>query len=159
MSTKVPEVISVANNNSLAVDLIKPSLGAEYSPNLYRWLTIRERPWRANRSQVLADKDGTLWIGEQDDHWFTGCWLNSVLCNGVKAETGAYPGLGLKLRLITDFWLRYIRDGRCAIDVDHKALFIGDETRWESHGDTRRCTWCGNTSQVLKRWTETDRAV
>lgn len=142
-------------NNGLNLDAIAPSNGAKYSPNLYRWLTARGREYRARMVNVYTDENGTLWIGYSDDlNSFIGQKLIAVLCQGVKADSGCWCGLG-QLNVVPEFWQSYMRDGRCAIDTEHKMFFMGDETRWKVDGDSRQCLWCGNSSQVLRRWTKT----
>lgn len=77
-----------------------------------------------------------------------------VLCNGTKEEEACWIGLG-RLAVLADFWNRYMQDGRCAIDTGHTGHFVGDETRWNTSGDSRTCNWCAKASQVLARWSET----
>jgi hypothetical protein len=80
--------------------------------------------------------------------------LMNVLCYGTKAESFCYVGMR-GLVEVADFWPRYVAEGRCAIDPEHKRHFVGDDTRWTQDGDTRACLWCGKARQVLVRWTET----
>jgi len=141
------------------VDAIHPRNGAKFSPNLHKWVKAQTRQ---DQLQVLRDSDGRLWIGHVDDHcgdgpWLHGCRLIGVLCNGLKEPRMAYHFKGHlnSPEVIHDFWVQYERDGRCATDRQHSTLFVGDETRWQRIGDTRQCTWCGNASQTLRRWTET----
>jgi hypothetical protein len=82
-----------------------------------------------------------------------GARLMNVLCYGTKAESCCWVNLR-GLVEVADFWPRYVRDGRCAIDPEHKGHFVGDDTRWTKDGDTRECLWCGKAQQVLVRWTE-----
>jgi hypothetical protein len=77
-----------------------------------------------------------------------------VLCNGKK-ETTANWLRERELQALPDFWVDYIRDGRCAIDTDHNMHFLGDSERWETTGDVRACQWCGKATQRLRHWTET----
>jgi hypothetical protein len=142
-------------DNSLDLAVIDPRNGRRFSPNLYRWLTARGRQHRARLAGVYTDSKGTLWIGYPGDFGdFIGQKLMSVLCNGAKADSGCWVNLGHLIE-ITDFWPRYMIDGRCAIDTEHTMFFIGDETRWDVDGDTRQCRWCGNARQVMNRWTDT----
>lgn len=140
---------------------IAPARGAKYSPNLYKWLTKRDKKHRIETSTVFRAPDGSLWIGMIDENIFLiGSRLMAVLCHGAKAETMAYPlnKIG-PLEEMTDFWDRYMAVGRCAIDPKHERYFVGQETRWLVEGETRRCLWCGNARQrqetyhiPRKRW-------
>lgn len=137
----------------LDIRAISPAAGDKFSPNLYKWLTMPRRNHRSAR--VFADRDGVLWIGSvYEPGWFIGARLLNVLCMGRSADSTCIYGLR-GLTEVLGFWERYAADGRCAIDTQHEMHFMGDKTRWQTDGDTRRCLWCGNFSQVLKRWTET----
>lgn len=133
--------------------------GERYSPNQRRWIKARRN--RAYRMFVYRDASdallsGNLYIGQLfEDGWFHGTQLNQVLCHGSKAETRAYSPTQLSLTEIADFWERYGRIGRCVIDEAHDRYFVGDKTRWEVNGDERRCLWCGEHVQRLRRWLET----
>ena len=50
--------------NGLDVAAVNPSKGAKYSPNLYKWLTMRSRKHHAWTSRVYRDGGGVLMIGE-----------------------------------------------------------------------------------------------
>jgi hypothetical protein len=139
--------------NGLDVRAVDPRNGAKYSPNLHRWLTMRSKKHRAWTSRVYCDESGTLWIGMLDLGDLIGARLMNVLCYGTKAESCCWVNLR-GLVEVADFWPRYVRDGRCAIDPEHKGHFVGDDTRWTKDGDTRECLWCGKAQQVLVRWTE-----
>lgn len=140
--------------NGLNVEAINPRRGAKYSPNLYQWLTHRHAHIRSRISQVYQDAEGTLWIGWVDKmRHFIGSRLLGVLANGARETCGIY-GDRLALAVIADFWPRYVRDGRCAIDVRHAMGMAGDDLRWTYSGDMRSCRWCGNARQTLKRWTQ-----
>jgi hypothetical protein len=145
-------MITIASNG-LDVQAIHPSRGAKYSPNLHRWLSARAQVRQLERMKVYQRDDGALFVGFVHDGDFIGARLMSVLCDGAKADSWCSPQ-GSRFTEVPDFWERYTRDGRCAIDTEHRQWFIGDETRWSVDGDTRRCAWCGNASQVLRRWTE-----
>lgn len=131
-----------------------PKRGDKYSPNLYRWLIKHLR--HVSHIEVYAAKDGELWIGTgPDGAWFHGVRMLSVLCNGGRAESMAYQLRQVgPMKLVDDFWDRYLRDGRCAIDRDHGMFFIGDEARWKVKGNRRECLWCGNCVQRRKVYTE-----
>lgn len=140
-------------HNGLDVADIHPRQGAKYSPNLYHWLTSRAN--RKSLSRIYRDQDNLLWIGYPDGYGgLIGQRLIVVLCSGTKANSACWVNLG-PLTEVADFWPRYVRDGRCAIDPEHHIAFVGEDTRWSVDGDTRKCVWCGNATQVLRRWTET----
>jgi hypothetical protein len=128
---------------------IAPAKGGKYSPNLYKWLTQRDKKHRAETSKVFSAPDGGLWIGMLDDDIFLiGCRLMTVLCSGTKAKSMAYPLKQIgPLEEVPDFWARYLEVGRCAIDQEHTMFFVGDETRWLVDGEKRECMWCGKAKQ------------
>lgn len=138
-------------SNGLDICAIEPSVHGKYSPNLYRWLTNKRNKFES-RAHVYEDGDGALWIGQIDYHWFTGCRLAGVLCYGSEEQIFAHPHKASELKVVADFWQRYVRDGRCAIDPKHEANFMNDRTRWSVVGDARSCLWCGDESQLLTRW-------
>lgn len=140
--------------NGLDVRAVDPRNGAKYSPNLHRWLALRSKKHHAWTSRVYRDETGMLWIGMLDLGDLIGARLMNVLCYGTKAESCCWVNLR-GLVEVADFWPRYIRDGRCAIDTEHRAYFVGDDTRWTQDGAARACLWCGKAQQVLVRWTET----
>lgn len=143
----------VLQRTGLDVAAIHPGKGAKYSPNLHKWLTMRSKRHHAWTSLVYRDVDGMLYIGMMDDGDLIGARLMNVLCYGTKAESWCYTKT-LDMVEVADFWPRYMRDGRCAIDTEHKRHFVGDDTRWTQDGDTRACLWCGKAQQVMVRWTE-----
>jgi hypothetical protein len=143
----------VLQRTGLDVAAIHPGNGSKYSPNLYKWLTMRSKKHHAWTSLVYRDADGMLYIGMMDDGDLIGARLMNVLCYGAKAESWCYTKT-LDMVEVADFWPRYMRDGRCAIDTEHKRYFVGDDTRWTQDGDTRACLWCGKAQQVMVRWTE-----
>lgn len=139
--------------NGLDVRAVDPRNGGKYSPNLYKWLTMRSKKHHAWTSRVYRDGDGVLFIGMMDDGDLIGARLMNVLCYGTKAESWCFTKTADMVE-VADFWPRYMAEGRCAIDTEHKHHFIGDDTRWTQDGDTRACLWCGKMQQVLTRWTE-----
>lgn len=153
-------MVHPAEKNGLDIEKIHPSNGMMYSPNLYAWLTLRSKKYRADTSRVFATKDGTLYIGFLDDcdpvvdrDYLIGSRLISVLCYGKKEDSYSFSRLG-ELTEVPDFWVRYMAVGRCAIDPEHKMHFFGDDSRWRINGDQRECLWCGNHSQKLRQWVE-----
>jgi len=96
--------------------------------------------------KVFRYEDGVLWIGYVDDNFLCGNKLIAVLCGGNKTESFACIKPN-KFEEVNDFWDRYIKDGRCAIDANHEMSFIGDEKRWDTTDDVRKCLWCGNFTQ------------
>lgn len=137
-------------HTGLDIAAVNPKNGTKFSPNLYKWLTKRGEKPRRHTSKIYREKDGALFIGMLDDGFLHGSQLMRVLCIGGKAEVFAYY-LG-QPEEIADFWERYAAVGRCAIDQAHAMHFTGDESRWQTEGDTRECLWCGNHSQTLRRW-------
>lgn len=142
----------VPQPTGLDVQAVHPKNGAKYSPNLHKWMTAKHPGHRARTSRVYSSPDRGLMIGRVDDGYLIGTRLNDVLCNGSKARSWAIGARGLVE--VSDFWPRYLAEGRCAIDPEHAMYFIGDDTRWTQEGDTRACLWCGKARQVLARWTE-----
>lgn len=141
------------DDNGLILAEIAPEKHPKYSPNLYKWLTKRGRKYRAKTSRVYADEEGALFIGMIDQGLLIGQRLNIVLSYGSRAESVCFVGR-MVLTQVDGFWQEYMADGRCAIDREHKASFIGGDTRWLADGDSRSCQWCGKHHQVLRRWTE-----
>lgn len=151
-------MIEVALKNDLCFKQIDPKNGLKYSPNLFKWLKNRDHKSRAWLIRVYREKCGTLWIGhiDTDLSFFSGTRLMSVLCEGGRAGSYAIGGeLPGRLSEVTDFWERYMQDGRCAIDTDHIMSFVGDISRWLTDGDIRTCCWCGKVSQKLIKYTMT----
>lgn len=140
-------------SNGLNLASIAPDRGGRYSPNLYRWLTDRRFTYRPWMSRVYRDAEQVLWIGTLDSGDLFGIRLMTVLCLGPKAETACWAGLH-DLHEVTDFWDRYVVEGRCAVDPEHRIAFVGDETRWQRDEDRRSCLWCGKGQQTLRRWTQ-----
>ena len=140
--------------NGLDLAAIDPRNGPQFSPNLYRFLKGRGQTW-ATTCRVCLDMDGILRIGSLDDGWLHGARLMGVLCYGLREQVWAHPPESLGgLQELPSFWTDYMRNGRCAIDSEHKKSFIGDESRWSVHGDERSCLWCGNAHQKLETWVE-----
>jgi len=119
--------------NNLDLKLINPKNGDKYSPNLYKFLTSNRHSIAAIYALIYRDSQGVLWLGYRDEEgWFMGVRLMAALCSGRRADTFAYPPkFGQTLVEVKGFWMRYIRDGRCAIDKAHDMYFVGDKTRWE----------------------------
>lgn len=132
--------------------IVDPKLGDKYSPNLFKWLRGGWLKDDRRLCRVFVDVDGLLWIGYEDDGFYRACILMAVLCNGTKEKLRLYSSL-VPFVKVTDFWSRYVRDGRCAIDQDHTRQFI-DDKRWLVTGDHRECQWCCNFSQYLHKWQE-----
>lgn len=134
----------------LVIEAINPMLDPKFSPNLYKFMRAQQRRGEvlAQITRVFCEDTGTLWIGYRDDDFLIGAKLVSVLCNGAKTTTWAFASMG-GLTELKDFWPRYTRDGRCAIDTEHRMHFLNDESRWATVGDRRSCRWCGNAEQVL----------
>jgi hypothetical protein len=130
-----PVISKVNCANGLDVTLIAPNKGAKYSPNLFKWLTINgsHSSWS---SKVYRDVNGLLWIGIYDGAGeLMGSMLNGVLCNGVKEGSAAHQRV--KATEVTNFWMDYVKSGRCAIDSAHETSYINDDSRWTHHGENR----------------------
>ena len=132
-------------------DDIKPSKGKKYSQNIYRWLN---KHWSNRDNFPEAWEVGRhIWIGTKEtDNRFSGRTLMTILCHGSSAEKFCNLGEGWwkdAKNITKEFWEAYKKDGRCAIDKDHKEYFIGDDTRWETKGKKRKCLWCGKVDQKL----------
>lgn len=146
---------SMARNEDSSGSLLKaisPSNGAKFSPNLFRWLSLKGKR-RAVTSKVYRDDRGDMFIGFIENGYFVGSRLIQVLCDGV-TPVMAYPGLQHSLKELDWFWDGYIKEGRCVIDPEHSISFLNDDNRWSIKGSKRSCLWCGECTQVLKKWTE-----
>lgn len=131
-------------------------VGDRYSPNLLRWLK-KNRP-RFGGAVAFRALDGRIFIGwkfADDDGWFSGSALNTILTRGALAEVFAHPDGG-NFTEVNGFWSAYDRIGRCAIDSAHVRMFIGSETRWREVGDVRECLWCGEHKQRRERYSVTE---
>lgn len=136
---------------------IDPKNGNKFSPNLFKF--IKSKTYYG-LYKVYKDNKGVLYIGVVDNDygdgfWFAGALLMQVLCLGRGATTYA-RAVSYKdnnFMEVAGFWDEYYKNGRCAIDGGHARSFIGDDDRWNKSGDKRECVWCGNFSQVLRRWT------
>lgn len=138
---------------------IAPWVSNKYSHNLHAW--INRHLSKSHEHIVVSNANGfgLRLIGKKDDEgWFYGTTLNSVLCNGASPNTWAFAPSDYLVRrgIDQEFWHRYIATGRCAIDTYHDRSFIGDEDRYRLHngGLVRVCQWCGNV-QVKLSWNET----
>jgi len=124
-----------------------------HSPNLRRWLARNCKQWRKAPS-VFKDLDGVRWIGWiEDDTWFIGARLWRCLTVGGRATAGCWEFPVSDLTEEPDFWQRYEKLGRCAIDERHVTSFI-DKGRWAGDGDHQICTWCGSFERRKHRWQE-----
>ncbi len=137
------------------LEKINPKNGSKFSPNLFKFIKSKKS---RGLYRVYKDAKGTLYIGHIDNDfgdgpWFTGAMLITVLCLGFSSTTYAKAVRENELVEVVGFWDDYYKNGRCAIDTDHTGSFMGDDDRWNQSGDKRECTWCGNFSQVLRRWT------
>lgn len=136
------------------IPLVDPALSPKYSPNLHTWLKRNKNRYpNVDVAAHPADGSRRMYVGSmRSDGWLRGESLNKVLCSPGNGRIHfSVPGL----KLAPDFWDRYIRDGRCAIDPAHEVSFIGIETRWQVSGSVRECLWCGSHVQVKLDWTET----
>jgi hypothetical protein len=158
--------VTPAPVTGLCLAVIKPPRGemdgvGKFSPNLYRWVAKYLR--RFNGAQqwpvVFRDNDGQLYIGNMaPEGWFSGARLWRVLCNGAKQESYAWrPKDTRGFKLVPNFWARYLKVGRCAIDVNHTRY--ADDARWSVKGKTRTCNWCGKRKERLRTKTVTKRVT
>lgn len=139
--------------------LIDPKISLKYSPNLHAY--IRRNFKSSPRNIVVTKKDssGFRHVGVYHDYdgWLSGARIMSVLCLGKEEQVWA---IRPPHEIDQTFWDRYIEHGRCAMDPDHQTAFLGGDARWlvteGANGPERReCLWCGQHTQVMKRWTET----
>lgn len=141
--------------NRLNLAEIHPNNHPKYSPNLHAFLGSPRAKHILRLGHVYKDATGTMWLGYLDDtNSLIGARLSMVLCYGRKAQVFSHCALP-KLQEVENFWEQYVADGRCAIDREHTAYFIGDESRWDVLGNLRNCRWCGKAKQVLRHWSKT----
>lgn len=130
--------------------------GNRYSENLMKWV----RKYKEKNLFVAFATEGTLsynprktqasslYVGFHglDKDWLHGCCLSHIIYDGVKAKPFAYPP-SLKFEIIPDWWCRYVQDGKCCIDPEHR--LYSDQERWavSADGVTRDCLWCHQYSQ------------
>lgn len=133
--------------NGLDLDLIRPELGAKYSPNLYAWLIALRRQTGPMITILHAweDRAGEIQLaiatpsGKPVPAMVS---LRGILANGSSEPTVRSTSRARSAKLITDFWPRYVRDGRCAIDPTH-ASAPEASGQWTHQGGERVCLWCG----------------
>lgn len=143
-------------NTTQLIQATAPTLHAKYSPNLHKWLKKQRPAMGLPGVYRNIDTKQLEVVWRYPDDLFVGSRMNQILCAGSRARVYSYARATTSLlELIPDFWLQYIAVGRCAVDPEHRQHFIGDETRWETIGDVRGCTWCNKATQRLRRWTET----
>jgi hypothetical protein len=81
-------------------------------------------------------------VGLADDGWCHGSRLSSVLCNGRKEETCAFPpNQGPFLDITEQLLARYLRHGKCALDPEHTLYW--ERGRYTEDRASRVCNWCG----------------
>lgn len=147
---------------------LDPKLNPAYSPNLHAFLTkceLKHLPtsvYQVTKTN-MAYPVGELFIGYPDDNGlFNGARMNRVLCLGRKAERWAFTGLNGVVEPVPDFWERYLKVGRCAIDQDHSTHY--QDERWSRvSDDKRKCLWCGHeqhrvltpVTTVVESWHDT----
>ncbi len=131
---------------------ISPTKGDKFSPRLYNYLRHRRMQVDPDMRKVYRGKNGVLYIGfVSNDYWFTGSRLISVLCGVHSAgRIASYPKAAQvwNLKEVKNFWPRYLKVGRCAIDPKHERSFIGDAGRYTRKGNKRTCQWCGQVQQM-----------
>lgn len=153
------QINSNVGHPTLRVEDIEPSKADSFSPNLFKYLK-KHGLFYSNgglldgvyivKPDTKAAKCfgvGTLLLGYYDEDFFIGTRLMSALCNGTKAERGAYP-CGTGAEIVHDFWSTYLKIGRCAIDPEHSESFINGD-RYSIMNDVRLCRWCGKKHQKI----------
>ena len=136
---------------------LSPDLTAAYS---HQWLRrhgtgrkeglVLDSVYRVRAGSKLAEHygDGALVIGSpyaahEGDTDVSGVHVMEVLCHGADASRVCLAGALDSLEEVTDFWTRYQRIGRCAIDVEHKTSFVHG-VRYDTAGEVETCMWCGH---------------
>jgi hypothetical protein len=139
---------------TLRIQDIAPTHSPAYSPNLHLYLRVHGVFLREGGllDAVYKVKPGTkaaqwfnaeaLLIGHIADNLFTGSRLMSALCDAHYADRASYPCGVDGLELQEDFWERYLKVGRCAVDPAHAETFQG--SRFDESDDARTCSWCGH---------------
>lgn len=136
------------------VALIDPSAWDAYSANLVRWLKAHGRDgdeiYSVFPGAGLAEiyGPGALFLGQpfSDNHAdtdFSGVLLMGALTFGRDAKRFCHAGKTTQLRPLEGFWQKYIDQGRCAIDPEHRVMFKENNRIIESHG-ARVCAWCSS---------------
>jgi len=136
---------------------IHPKHSPAYSKNLRLWMMNHGRAgdniFQAVAGSKLAQLYGVdaFFIGQhydgyEGDNDFSGVQLMQVLCMGSSANRACFPGGSQMLTEVSDFWNRYERVGRCAIDPNHQIMFVEFEKRFHHVDGQRTCRWC---SQVV----------
>jgi hypothetical protein len=136
------------------LDAIRPTNGTKFSPNLFRWAYKHQHRdlrvyMRSGKREGLPDM---LYIGDFYDGDFIGMHLIRVLCQGIALQELCY--LSGTFTEVPDFWERYVKIGRCAIDTNHQMRWMPFDCnvqRYEIEGDKRVCQWCGAVQIRRKR--------
>lgn len=141
---------------------INPRHGDKYSTNLHRWVEAWVRHHRCTGMEYpevfsLANwknSASVLIIGKvlPGAGLSIGAVLNTVLSYGEKAQTFGQDRN--RMTPVYGFWEEYIRDGCCAVDREHRQIWLKESTRWTTADNVRHCNWCGNHTQTLLTWTE-----
>ena len=132
---------------------IHPKHSPAYSKNLRLWLKKHGRPgdtlFQVVAGSRLAQLYGaeSFFIGQpyngyEGDTDFSGAQLMQVLCMGSSVTRACFPGGSQTLTEVSDFWDRYERVGRCAIDSNHQIMFREFEERFHHVDGQRTCKWC-----------------
>ena len=132
-----PLQVEQVDSNGVNLADINPKGGDKYSPNFWKYLKRNGIPAAIGR--VYRDKAGVLWFGYEDAPFMCVTRLMEILCQGVKAQSGAYSNLG-NLAEVKDFCPRYLYVGRCAVDPDHQIHFREGKRFLAQTGE---CLWCG----------------
>lgn len=132
---------------------IHPKHSPAYSKNLHLWLKAQGRAgdtlFKAREGSRLADTYGAdaTFIGQpycdyEGDADFSGALLIQVLCMGRSVVRSCFAGAAVHAVESEDFWTRYEKVGRCAIDPEHKLHFRDDKHRFHQVDGQQTCKWC-----------------
>lgn len=124
------------------LESIKPKVKGEsdkYSWNMYRFL---KRHKLENIFGVMS-KDGMM-VGTVDSEGLSGCLVRSIISSGYRLPIEFWFDKSIfGLRIMPLYLEEYQRVGRCLM-LDHDEPWIsGDDNRFRTIGNTRRCNWCG----------------
>ncbi len=159
-ASEAPEVVVLTREQVRQID---PAVHEKFSPNLHAWV---KRWFKKSSEQEPIDafrtaSDGFEYVGYLFDGDVIGSCVRDILHRDHgKAEIYS---CAFRLERYPDFWPRYLKVGRCALDPDHRQSFLNAKGRYLLEGeDARVCTWCGYrqrretivVQKTYKRWVE-----